>query len=402
VQNPKFNEVWYCTRSETGYEISMQQIANILKINSFSALGVALITISMLVLSMPVSAVVIDQLYEAEIPVQDQTRKTRHQVFKKAFQQTLIRVAGSSRVLGNPLVDDARNKVLKYVSQFRYRELPQDDKTPAPVQNQTPEVVYTDILWIKFDAQAINNLLRNSQLPVWGKQRPETLVWIAVRDGGHRYILKQSDKSPIKDEIEKAAKLRGLPIRWPVYDDLDKERLSFLDVWGGFWDNILKVSRRYQTESVLAGRYLWAAEQWQVKWDLLTDTHQQYWAINARELDLLSTVGVDKATDAVSVKYALLLKESDGGKFFIDIHGIDSVDSYARAMAYLQSLQSVRDLNASEIGSQGVRFKIEAQGNVDDLKRRIALGKFLQPVNVQVTTQQSAVDDVVLAYEMRK
>jgi len=398
VRNPKFNEVWYCTRSETGYEISMQQIANILKINSVSALCVAL----MLVLSMPASAVVVNHLYEAEIPVQDQTRKTRHQVFKKAFQQTLIRVVGSSSVLGNPLVDDARNKVLKFVSQFRYRELPLNDNTPAASQNPSEEAPYTNILWIKFDAQAINNLLRNSQLPVWGKQRPETLVWIAVRDGGHRYILKESDKSPIKDEIEKAAKLRGLPIRWPVYDDLDEKRLSFLDVWGGFWDNILKVSRRYQTESILAGRYLWAGEQWQVKWDLLSDTHQQYWAINARELDLLSTVGVDKAADAVSVKYALLLKESDGGKFFIDIHGINSVDSYARAMAYLQSLQPVKDLNASEIGSQGVRFKIEAQGGVDDLKRRIALGNFLQPVNIQVTTQQSGLDDVVLAYEMRK
>ena len=402
MQNPKFNEVWYCTRSETGYEISMQQIANILKINRFSVFSLALSAVFMLLISMPVSAVVIDQLYEAEIPVQDQTRKTRHQVFKKAFQQTLIRVVGSSSVLGNPLIDDARNKVLKFVSQFRYHEIPVTDRVPVTPLNQPEEAPYTNILWIKFDAQAINTLLRNSQLPVWGKQRPETLVWIAVRDGGHRYILKQTDKSPIKDEIEKAAKLRGLPIRWPEYDELDQERLSFLDLWGGFWDNILIVSHRYQAESVLAGRYLWAGGQWQVQWDLLTDTHKENWQIDTPELDLLSSVGIDKATDTVSVKYALLLKESGGGNFYIDIHGIDSVDSYARAMSYLQGLQPVKDLNASEVGSQGVRFKINAQGNVDDLKRKIALGNFLQPVNIQVTTQQSALDDVVLAYEMRK
>ncbi len=376
----------------------MRQIVNFLaKIGILGSL-----TVFLLFTSVPASAVVVGHLYEVEIAVSNQTRKTRHEIFRKAFQQMLIKVVGSSRVLGNPLVDDARNKVLKYISQFRYRELPAGFKQPvATTANSTP-AVYSNVLWIKFDVQVVNKLLRNSQLPVWGKQRPETLVWIAVRDGSQRYILRQRDKSPIKDEIEKAAKARGLPIRWPEYDEVDRSRLSFVDLWGGFWDNILTVSRRYQKGSILVGRYLWASSQWKVNWDLLTNTHQQNWQINSSELAFLSTTGIDKTSDLVSAKYALFLRETGGsGNFYIDIHGINSVDSYAQIMSYLQGLAPVKDLNASEVSMQGVRFKINAQGNVDDLKHLIALGTVLKPVNIQVSTQQPEQGDVILAYEVR-
>lgn len=376
----------------------MRQIVNFLR--KMGILG--LLTGLLLFTSMPVSAVVVDHLYEAEIAVSDQTRKTRHEIFRKAFQQVLIKVVGSSRILGNPLVDDARNKVLKYISQFRYRELPEGFKQPIASKTTKNPVVFSNMLWIRFDVQIVNKLLRNSQLPVWGKQRPETLVWIAVRDGGQRYILRQRDKSPIKDEIEKAAKIRGLPIRWPEYDEIDRSRLSFVDLWGGFWDNILTVSRRYQKESMLVGRYLWSAGQWQVNWDLLTNTHQQNWQISSPDLTFLSTTGVDKTSDLISVKYALFLRETgSGGNFYIDIHGINSVDDYAQITTYLQGLAPIKDLNASEVGAQGVRFKINAQGNVDDLKHLIALGTVLKPVNIQVSTQQAEQGDVILAYEVR-
>lgn len=375
----------------------MHQIVKILR--KLVILG--LLASGLMLNSLPASAVIVDHLYEAEIAVSNQTRKTRHEVFKKAFQQMLIKVVGSSNVLGNIQIGDARNKVLKYVSQFRYRELPDDFKQPLATNDQAEVALYSSILWIKFDVQAVNKLLRDSHLPVWGRQRPETLVWLAVRDGGQRYILKQRDKSPIKDEIEKAAKVRGLPIRWPEYDESDSARLSYVDLWGGFWDNILSVSRRYKKSSVLVGRYLWSAGQWQVNWDLLTDTHQQNWQVSSRELGLLSSTGIDKTSDMVSTKYALFLKESGGSNFYIDIHGINSVDSYAQIVSYLQGLAPIKDLNASEVGTQGVRFKIDAQGEVDDLKQLIALGSVLAPMNIQVTTQQPDQDDVVLAYELK-
>lgn len=373
----------------------MQLIVNILRKNSILALTAGLLLLN----SMPVTATVVEHLYEAEFAVSDQTRKTRHEIFRKAFQQVLIKVVGSSAVLGSPLVHEARSNVLKYVSQFRYIELPKDFVQP-PATKSTP-VVFSNILWIRFDTSAVNKLLKNSQLPVWGKLRPETLVWIAVRDGGQRYVLRRRDKSPIKDQIEKAAKLRGLPIIWPEYDQTDRSRLSFVDLWGGFWDNVLTVSRRYQKESMLVGRYLWAAGEWQVNWDLLTNTHQKNWQIHSNELDFLSTTGVDKASDLVSAKYALFLRETGGSNIYIDIHGVNDIDDYSKIAAYLQGLAPVKDLNASEVSSQGVRFKIDAQGNVEDLKHLIALGAVLRPVNVQVSTQQPEQGDVVMAYEVR-
>ncbi|MDH5426018.1 MAG: DUF2066 domain-containing protein [Gammaproteobacteria bacterium] len=375
----------------------MQLIVKFLRKKSILGLLAGLLLLN----SAPVTATVVEHLYEAEFAVSDQTRKTRHEIFQKAFQQVLLKVVGSSVVLGNPLIHEARSHVLKYVSQFRYLELPNDFVQPAATREAPVPELFNNILWIKFDIGEVNKLLKNSQLPVWSKLRPETLVWIAVRDGGQRYVLRQRDKSPIKDEIEKAAKLRGLPIIWPEYDEADRMRLSFVDLWGGFWDNVLTVSRRYQKESVLVGRYLWGAGEWQVEWDLLINQHQKNWQIHSNELDLLSTSGVDKASDLVSAKYALFLRETGASNIYIDIHGVNDIDGYAKIAAYLQGLAPVKDLNASEVSAQGVRFKIDPQGSVDDLKRLIALGSILKPVNIQVSTQPSAQDDVILAYQVR-
>lgn len=373
----------------------MLQIGLNLQIKYRIAAGLFLFLVNI----MAAQAVIVENIYESEIVVADQNRQTRETVFEQAFQQTLIRVTGSSQILGNPLIDEARKKAAKYVTQFLYRELPPSSETPADVTGfKKPE---GKLLWIKFDDQAINSLLRNSNLPVWGQQRPAVLVWLAVRDGGHRYILRDSDVSPIKDELEKAARLRGLPLRWPSYDDAERARLSFVDLWGGFWDNILAVSRNYQKEAVLVGRYQWVQNQWHVKWDMLQDRHVQGWQIESPDLGLLSSVGIDQTTDQVSVKYALLTTETSGGNFYIDIHGINSVDSYAQITNYLLGLTPVKDVFASEVSELGIRFKIEARGNVEDIKRLIALGDTLQPENIQVTTQLPLQDDVVLAYRIK-
>src|SRR5262249_13131842 len=61
-------------------------------------------------------------------------------------------------------------------------------------------------LQVGFDGVAVDQLLVQAGLPVWGKERPSTLVWL----GG------DADSSPNAHEaIERAARLRGIPVVWP-------------------------------------------------------------------------------------------------------------------------------------------------------------------------------------------
>lgn len=343
----------------------------------------------------PAHAVVVERLYEVEIPVLDQSRKERSRVFQQAMQQVVIRVAGTSKVLGQPAVDEAMKKVSKYISQFRYKELPEN--FPATPEG---EDAMTSMLWINFDAQAINNLLQVNNLPVWGKQRPTALVWLAVRDGPDRYVVRHSDISPLKDELVNASLRRGLPLAWPKYDETDQQQLGFVDLWGGFWENIISASARYNAQSILVGRMDWQGHSWAVHWDLLQNTHQKGWEINSPDIDLLMAQGIDQATDRISKNYSVVSGNSEAVAIYIDIHGIKGLRDYAKINQYLQSLAQIKDVFASELSDTGVRFKVDTLVGEADLKRALALGQFLQPVNVQATNQAAGQGDIVLAYEL--
>ena len=45
------------------------------------------------------------------------------------------------------------------------------------------------VLDVSFNRVAVNKLLRDNRLPLWGNNRPETIVWIASEESGGRQIL---------------------------------------------------------------------------------------------------------------------------------------------------------------------------------------------------------------------
>lgn len=366
----------------------------LLKTEFFKRLALFLVLIT--VASSP-QAVVVEHLYEVEMPVVDQSRETRELMFERAFQQVLMRVSGTSTILGQAAIETAFKKVSTYILQFRYRELPADF-----IQPEQGGQVFNNILWVNFDERAIKSLLRENNLPVWGKRRPATLVWLAVRDGPSRYVLRDRDESPFKSEVMNAAKTRGLPLLWPQYDQTDRQQLSFVDVWGGFWDVIHRASQRYQVESILVGRFDWVGHSWDVRWDLVQLKHQKSWTINALDLDVLASLGVDQATDLISRSNAVTSNEGNEGEYYVDIQGVESLQRYAQLENYLRSLAPVKDVYASEVSNNRVRFRVETRGGgYEDLQRVIALGRILKPLNDVFASKDPVQADVVLAYEIR-
>ena len=107
-------------------------------------------------------------------------------------------------------------------------------------------------------------------MPVWGPERPLTLVWIAVDDGvGGRALLGANEAAQfgtpttpqraellttVRADVVAAADERGLPIAWPLLDLEDLNAVTFTDVWGGFDDRIVAASTRYRADAVLIGR----------------------------------------------------------------------------------------------------------------------------------------------------
>src|SRR5690606_25504380 len=135
---------------------------------------------------------------------------------------------------------------------------------------------------VEFNAARVSQALAQRNRPVWGPERPLTLLWVAFDDGfGERVLLGANDAgvaagSPLAEllqttraELAAAADERGLPIALPLLDLEDLQALTFTDVWGGFEEPIRAASARYGADSILIGRVRIGDFGPEVQWLLL-------------------------------------------------------------------------------------------------------------------------------------
>lgn len=327
-------------------------------------------------MSANVQASAIKHIYEVNLPVVSQ----ENQIRRAAFEQALIEV--SVRVSGNSLAPTQLNlsQASRMVRQYRYQAMPQEEIDLYVKQSGTL-VAPKFKLWVQFDDGKVKQLLRENGLPIWGYQRPNVLVWLAVKDGRNRYLLKNSDTSQIKDAVSKEAERRGLPVIWPEYDMQDKKVVNFIDVWGEFWEPVKQASKRYPVDAIILGRMNWANGSWQVEWSLLMEGKTESWRLSALDLDMLMNSGIGVATDHISSRFAVFADSDNDAKLLVRVSDLNSVEKYAAASHYLSSLAPVKNVYATEVNQQNVDFHIELSGDEIDLKRIIALGKVLIPDN---------------------
>lgn len=326
------------------------------------------------ILSVNVQASVIKHIYEVNLPVISQEKQIRG----AAFEQGLIEV--SVRVSGNSLAPTQINlkKATRMVRQYRYKAMTQPEIDTY--MKKTGTLIAPKFkLWMQFDGAKVKELLRDNGLPIWGYQRPNVLVWLAVKDGRNRYLLKKSDVSQIKDAVTNEAKQRGLPVIWPEYDMQDKKVVKFIDVWGEFWEPIKQASKRYPVDAIILGRMTWSKGNWTVNWSLLMEDQTESWKLSALDLDVLMSSGVGVATDHISSRFAVFADSANDGELLLRVSDLNSVSRYAKASHYLSSLAPVKNVYATEVGQSQVDFHIELSGDESDLKRIIALGKILVP-----------------------
>lgn len=327
-------------------------------------------------------------LYEAEVPVTEQSAGERRGALTAALAMVLVKVSGNRAIATDPAVADALLKPARFVQQYRYRvvEPPAEPQGgPGPVENRSggpagepPESQL--ILSVRFDATAVNELLRTAGQRIWGEARPTTLVWLAVEEGGRRRLVGASDKGPVTAALKERAAQRGLPLHLPLLDLQDQLRLEPVDVWGGFRDPILAASTRYQSQAVLVGRLSQDTPgMYQVQWSLYLGRETLRWESAGSVLEAVLGVGVDGAADVLSQRFAQTYTATGGATLAVQVRDITSLDGYARAMDYLRELNGVKGVQVVMVSPGSVSFRLELTGERQAVIQAISLGDTLVP-----------------------
>jgi len=313
-------------------------------------------------------------LYEAEMQVPNQTRSERGLAMSAALAEVVAKVSGRRDARLQPKVARAIRRPAQLLQQYRYRALP-EDRRGEPMPGNDPQLVF-----FHFDKKAVDKLLRDSGLPVWGATRPAVLAWLAVEDAGRRYLLGADSPDALRQMVVREAKRRGLSLLLPLLDLQDQRQVSFADVWGRFRDPVLQASQRYRPEAVLMGRLLRTPDgEWQADWWIIEGRDSERWRANG----VLPAEGVEEgmagAVSWLAQRYAPTGGSREEGHLRVMVDGVRSLADFARVEGYLQSLQQVEHVRVRQLGDGRIDFGLVLQGSSEGVAQTIALGRVLAP-----------------------
>lgn len=324
-------------------------------------------------LPLPLSAITVNGLYQTSVVVADESAAVRADAMQQAMQQVLVKLSGDSNIASVSGAEEIIKSAQQFVQQFRYK---QSAVSKTGMQAGTE-------LQVKFDEDALNNEMRNYALPLWGKERPAVLVWLALDDATSRNIVSMEVNPEIIDLVDATANARGIPLLFPLMDLEDTSRMNVSDLWGDFQQPIIAASTRYQSDAIAVGRITRnGGSEWSSRWTLYIDQQANRWSAENTDVAPMLDEATNVLADMLAERYA-----SSGGSgaelYNIAVSNITSHDDYARAFIYLESLQSVTQVMVKTVMPEQVEFEIISHGGQAALDSAIRLGNVLKPSGEQ-------------------
>jgi len=236
----------------------------------------------------------------------------------------------------------------------------------------------------EFDAEELARELDASGIGVWGKERPDTLVWLIIDTGVGRRIVTSDEPEALATAAAQRAQARAVPVLLPLMEIEDTQRLSAAIAWPALADAAHELGRRYATPATLVGHVIQSASSaWSVRWRLFLDGETLDWTQQGELPEQLVADGIDGLGDALGRRYATPAMLAGSARLRVTVVGVRSAEDYARVANYLGSLDSLRDTFVVSVSGAQVVFDVTARGGRAALAQAIGFGNLLAPVPAQ-------------------
>lgn len=306
--------------------------------SAFSCRTLRLVALALLCAPVLVYAITVEDLYETSQPVEG----SQDAAFVEALKTVVVKVSGrrdAPERLGAAL-GNARQLVQRY------------------------GITQENVLQVGFDDRSVDRLLTEAGLPIWGRERPSTLVAVALDELGGVWLSHELPPED-KERLSFAASRRGLPLQWVSLDARDE---SFLTMGEGAAAALLQLAQRNGANAVLLGR---GSRNGALRWVLATSD------------GLIQSTGTyEDAVDATADHFAKLFatEASSLSRVNVQVSGLADLDAYAATLNYLESMTLVRSVAVREVVGDTIRFELAIRDSPQTLQRAIALDHRLVPV----------------------
>jgi len=335
-----------------------------------AAVRAAVLLLVMVMLPAQVQAVTVSGLYSVEVPVAGSAPAQLREGYTEGLRRVLVRVSGSRDVLtreGVQAVLDQAESMLQAYQFLRGKD-------------------GRDRLQMTFGAVAVNRALASIDAPVWGANRPLTLVWAAVEEAGSRRLLTRTEAESTRGDVwlqalHQAARARGLPIALPSYEfGADRSLLS--EIWGQFMERVRLAASDIPHDAMALVRISRAGGQWRAGWvfdDMGLGRGEE--TVSAATPGALMQAVVDSWADQFASRYAVAAGDvGELPQVDIVLQGVTTLTDYAEAAGVLRELEPVRSVGAVRVRGDQLTLRASFTGELDQLKEYIALDARFVPL----------------------
>lgn len=374
----------------------------------FKKINFLLFVIVSFLSSVTLEAVEVKDLYQASVAINSQNSSDRGPALKKALAAVMIKVGGEKSVLDNNVIQQSLSNYRSYLNQYRYQ---QKLLQIADEQGNTKQL----FLFASFNAEKINQLFQEANLPLWGSLRPQVLLWLVDEQGLTRSIISNSSASNLPFMVHEFSDQRGLPIMMPLMDLTDATQIKLSDIWGRFQQPIKEASSRYSAEaiavvrisnsSLVASDYndkedikpkdcglLCAQSQpkeqnyvldWSLlDWSLIKGQQKFSLQYQGDDPQVLLQQGLADITELIYQRYAL--STTSQNDFVIEVANVDSLVTYVDVFKFLGNLSSVKSVTLLSAKGSARQFDLQLLGSTEaflaSLKLNNKLTQYIDPL----------------------
>lgn len=343
-----------------------------------------ILCVALLLFCRPAFSLTVDGLYSAQVAVDDQSSAQVSKAKKLGLAKVIVKVTGQPQSLNNARIRGALSNAEVYLQSFSFA---------TQLTNGQPQA----LIELAFDELQVNQLIRGSNLPIWGADRAAVLVWLVEDKQGMRQIVNDDDH-PMVAQIMSQADQRGMPLLWPLLDIEDQVSIDASALWGLFRETIKNASTRYQPNAVLVGRMFQDSQQlWRVEWNFWLDEVEQQWSSEGADLAALVEPLQDRLSSSLVAKFALAANVKSQGddavqSAILRVDQVTKFEDYVALKTMLQTITGVKSVQLHSASNSTLEFLIVARSHVAQVKLIVDLKQRLRAVD-DVGAEKSIADD---------
>ncbi|MFC3647624.1 DUF2066 domain-containing protein [Planctobacterium marinum] len=312
----------------------------------------------------------IQNLYETKVRVNSQTVAAQNNAIRDSYYQVLVKVSGSKSITEVSELTSKAGDARDLIQSFRF------------------EIIDGERFMVaQFDEGKINQLLTDIGKPIWGKRRPDTLLWFTwLNERDDRELVTATADPEVKKILLEQAQIRGIPFSFPLMDIEDAQIIHVYDVWGRFDGVVKRASQRYPNDNLVAARLFdrrqlttantEVSEQmrWQIDWQVLNDELIEEGTLFAAERNQVVTQFIDMLANKLAEKFAVVSRSYETqNSVTMTIINLDSIEAYVSAKKFLESLAIVNSVRLLNVSGQNATFQLDIVGVQEDLINTLEL-----------------------------